>query len=73
MVTVDILVFDSDMDECSEAELCDGKCLNTVGTYRCLCEPGYRQHEGRCVGKYKRAAIEGSKQGTLKAVDNVTS
>jgi hypothetical protein len=60
-LTVDILVFDSDLDECSEGRLCDGKCLNTVGSYRCLCEPGYRQHEGRCIGKcYAQAEKAGS-------------
>jgi hypothetical protein len=45
-------MFDSDIDECSEDVFCNGKCLNTIGSYRCLCDPGYHQHDGQCVGKY---------------------
>jgi hypothetical protein len=54
LMTVDILVFDSDVDECLEDGICDGKCLNTASSYRCLCESGYRQLQGRCVGKCRK-------------------
>lgn len=47
-----LYIFDSDIDECSEDVFCNGKCLNTMGSYRCLCDPGYHQHEGQCIGKY---------------------
>jgi hypothetical protein len=43
---------DTDTDECSDYGLCSGKCLNTMGSFRCLCEPGYQQHDGQCIGTY---------------------
>ena len=40
------------MDECLEESVCKGKCLNTIGSYRCLCDSGYRQVDDKCIGKY---------------------
>ncbi|XP_074541358.1 thrombomodulin-like [Halichoeres trimaculatus] len=39
----------TDMDECDSGQ-CDQKCLNTFGSFSCLCERGFRLHNGyRCV------------------------
>lgn len=33
----------SDVDECAAGKHnCDGKCQNTIGSYRCLCSVGYK-------------------------------
>lgn len=31
------------MDECSSPDngQCEQRCINTLGSYRCACEPGY--------------------------------
>lgn len=51
--------FIPDIDECSRG-ICPHDCVNTNGSYECMCYPGYRL-EGRahcegmvqmCVGKY---------------------
>ncbi|NXT03304.1 HMCN2 protein, partial [Jacana jacana] len=31
-----------DLDECQMLNLCQHKCRNSLGTYRCVCPPGYR-------------------------------
>lgn len=30
-----------DIDECSSGFPCSQRCINTYGTYKCLCEDGY--------------------------------
>ena len=30
-----------DIDECAESDLCSQICINTKGSYKCQCEPGY--------------------------------
>lgn len=45
----------SDIDECMTIPgLCkNGRCINTLGSYRCLCNKGYKHdHTGtQCKGK----------------------
>lgn len=45
----------TDIDECSEnGPLCgDGSCVNTRGSYRCVCPDGYVLMEGetKCMGQ----------------------
>lgn len=44
----------TDVDECSESpELCDGQsvCENTLGSYECVCQPGYQGNGTHCKGK----------------------
>ncbi|KAK3588474.1 hypothetical protein CHS0354_035649 [Potamilus streckersoni] len=42
---------DTDIDECSNTSLCTGAniyCLNTLGSYQCVCESGYNKTNGIC-------------------------
>ena len=47
----------TDIDECRlYSDLCEnGQCTNTVGSYRCVCNHGYRPDStaSRCLGKYR--------------------
>lgn len=43
-----------DIDECSrEDDGCDQLCINTFGSYKCMCKDGYYlHHDGKtCLGK----------------------
>lgn len=43
-----------DVDECTESPaVCDGRgvCENTLGSYKCVCRPGYRGNGTHCEGK----------------------
>lgn len=39
------------MNECQESNPCNQHCLNTIGSYRCACEPGFQLRSRRCIGK----------------------
>lgn len=43
----------SDVDECQESAVspCQHQCLNTLGSYRCMCHPGYQLSGHRCIGQ----------------------
>lgn len=47
-----------DIDECDEnGRVClNGRCVNTPGSYRCICNPGYQLSiDGAfCTGQYCR-------------------
>lgn len=41
-----------DINECTMQGVChNGECLNTQGSFRCTCKPGYTLDQMRCVGK----------------------
>lgn len=50
-----------DIDECEFAAACvGGECVNTPGSYRCLCRPGYALVHGRkCQGELSHARVQG--------------
>lgn len=51
----------SDIDECSISNgSCDYGCLNTMGSYECVCPPGKKLHWNKkdCVGKCGRLTQE---------------
>lgn len=41
----------SDVNECQESNPCNQHCLNTIGSYRCACEPGFQLRNRRCMGE----------------------
>ena len=43
----------SDIDECSGNHTCDSAdlCMNTPGSFTCICPPGYALDSGVCTGK----------------------
>lgn len=50
----------AEVDECSQPNNggCEQRCVNTLGSYRCACDPGYELalDKRRCEGQYLRAA-----------------
>ena len=49
-----ILIFSPDIDECSaNSRMCDlnAKCINTRGSYSCLCDAGFTGDGKNCVGR----------------------
>lgn len=44
------------MDECSKPDngRCEQRCVNTLGSYKCACDPGYELAADKrsCEGKY---------------------
>lgn len=50
-----------DVDECEFAAACvGGECVNTAGSYRCLCRPGFALVHGRaCHGEPRTRACNG--------------
>lgn len=47
-------MFTTDINECTEDGICmvDATCLNTDGSYTCICNPGLILQYDLCVGKY---------------------
>lgn len=40
------------MDECERQPCANGTCKNTVGSYNCLCYPGFElSHNNDCIGE----------------------
>lgn len=43
----------SDVDECERQPCGNGTCKNTVGSYNCLCYPGFQNsHNSDCIGAF---------------------
>lgn len=46
------------MDECSKPDngRCEQRCVNTLGSYKCACDPGYELAADKrsCEGEYSR-------------------
>ena len=64
-----------DVDECRQAGLCaHGSCINTVGSYRCQCESGYKPvpTQQACVGLYHRLTSLCTVTVELNTVDTVS-
>lgn len=38
----------ADINECATMHPCMGKCINTAGSYKCLCDGGYFEKGGKC-------------------------
>lgn len=54
----------TDVDECSSGASCGphGHCINTEGSFRCSCAPGYRAPAGRpgpCAGEQEGRGGQG--------------
>lgn len=45
------------MDECSKPDngRCEQRCVNTLGSYKCACDPGYELAADKrsCEGEYR--------------------
>lgn len=41
-LTVYLFIFSTDVDECLLKKPCQHECRNTVGSFHCLCPPGYK-------------------------------
>lgn len=40
----------TDIDECQYSSICPQKCINTEGSYKCACKPGFKlKNEKDCV------------------------
>lgn len=62
----------TDIDECQNGPVCqqNAECVNTAGSYRCDCKPGYRfTSTGRCTGECWQGCRH---QGLLKALENIS-
>lgn len=50
---ITLFFFSSDIDECSQSEsVCTKEhqeCVNTKGSYVCICLPGYEEKDDECV------------------------
>ena len=45
--------FFADIDECTDLSVCSGPstCVNTDGSFQCICNSGYRIQETECIGE----------------------
>ena len=51
----------SDIDECTRDEHdCNQLCINTVGSYECMCRDGYFLHQDgkTCLGKLQKVLFQ---------------
>ena len=51
----------SDINECLEGEFCfpKGECVNTAGSYTCVCSQGYTLSDNRtaCIGESQSVCV----------------
>ncbi|KAM9325336.1 hemicentin-2 [Gastrophryne carolinensis] len=66
-----------DVDECAQSSPCQQRCLNTIGSYRCACDPGYELKSTRCIdiNECLRGVCQPQQQckntlGSYQCVDN---
>lgn len=53
--------FCTDINECEDKKMCDHKCENVYGGYRCLCNEGYKlEGEDKCVPLEEEEEEDGS-------------
>ncbi len=48
--------FSSDVNECDKTAMCsNGRCVNMMGKFKCVCNPGYVENKDMtaCIGKLK--------------------
>ena len=51
---IEYFITSIDIDECTDnVDACNHKCVNTIGSYICTCEDGYKldDTETTCLGK----------------------
>lgn len=69
----------SDIDECDRQPCGNGTCKNTVGSYNCLCFPGFElTHNNDCMGEKgarwrRKAARDGKRMLTVSGFTLQTS
>nr|DBA21577.1 TPA: hypothetical protein GDO54_018188 [Pyxicephalus adspersus] len=66
-----------DVDECAQSSPCQQRCLNTIGSYRCACDPGFELKGTRCIdiNECLRGVCQPQQQckntlGSYQCVDN---
>ncbi|KAG7259686.1 hypothetical protein CRUP_021691 [Coryphaenoides rupestris] len=62
-----------DVDECRDEMPCDDVCVNTYGNYTCLCHPGYRMHDMRCVSDPTTTSTTSSSTTTTSTTSSSTT
>uniref|UniRef100_A0A671P8B7 Epidermal growth factor-like protein 7 n=1 Tax=Sinocyclocheilus anshuiensis TaxID=1608454 RepID=A0A671P8B7_9TELE len=62
----------TDVDECKEGHRCSQKCVNTVGSYRCVCQDGFSLAEDEITCSRIPAPSPRTGSGGLGLVANVT-
>lgn len=51
--SIHLLFLFADVDECERHPCGNGTCKNTVGSYNCLCYPGFElTHNNDCMGRW---------------------
>ena len=49
-----------DINECNNKSICSvGSCVNTEGTYKCMCDQGYKMEDKKCVVDDTKECKEG--------------
>ncbi|XP_040920866.1 thrombomodulin-like [Toxotes jaculatrix] len=54
----------TDINECEDMQECDHKCENVFGSYRCLCDEGFKLHDGHTCKRIKEVEEEEEEDGS---------